>query len=114
MIIFRRSPCGSVETNLNSIHEDAVSIPGLTQWLRIQCCCELWYRSQTQLVSHVAVALAQACSYSSDSILAWELPYAMGEALKDKKRKKRKKKETISRSIHVAANGNISLLFMAE
>ena len=26
--------------------------------LGIQCCCELWYKSQTQLRSHVAVAVA--------------------------------------------------------
>ena len=30
----RSSYCGAAETNLTSIHEDAVSIPGLTQWAR--------------------------------------------------------------------------------
>ena len=30
---FKSSCCGTVETNLSSIHEDAVSIPGLAQWV---------------------------------------------------------------------------------
>ena len=32
--IFQTSHHGSVETNLTSIHEDTVSIPGLAQWVR--------------------------------------------------------------------------------
>ena len=34
--------------------------------LKIRHCCELWCRLQTRLGSRVAVALAQACGYSSD------------------------------------------------
>ena len=31
---FQSSHCGSVETNLTSIHEDVGSIPGLAQWVK--------------------------------------------------------------------------------
>ena len=41
------SHCGSVVTDPTSIHEDEGWIPGLAQWLRIRCCHELWYRSQS-------------------------------------------------------------------
>ena len=54
--------------NLTSIHEDVVSIPGPDQW--VKHCCELWYR------------LAAATPIRS---LAWDLPYAVGEALKRQK-----------------------------
>ena len=55
--------------------------------LRIWCCHELWCRSQTQLVSGVAVAVVVAGIYSS---LAWEPPCATNSALKSKKKKKKK------------------------
>ena len=57
-------------TNLTSIHEDAVSIPGLTKWLS----CRL--AATTQI-----------------GPLAWEPPYAAGVALKKKKKKKKKEKK---------------------
>ena len=53
-----RSSCrGSVVTNPTRIHEDVGFIPGLTQWIEDQCCCELWCMLQTWLGSGVAVAV---------------------------------------------------------
>ena len=43
-------------TSLTSNHEDAVRSLVLLSGLRIQCCCELWCRSQMWLGSRVAVA----------------------------------------------------------
>ena len=77
--------------NLTRICEDVGMIPVLLSGLRIWHCCELWYRSQTWLGSSVAVAVAQTGSCGSNSTpgpLAWELPYAMGTALKSEKKKK--------------------------
>ena len=48
----------------------------LLSGLRIQCCRELWCRSQMLLRSHTAVAVAKGGSYSSNLT-----PYAMGAAL---------------------------------
>ena len=53
--------------NPTSICEVVGLIPGLAQWVRILCCCELWCRL-------AAVAPIRT--------LAWELPYATGAALK--------------------------------
>ena len=52
----------------------------LLSGLRIQCCRELWWRAQTQLRSGVPEAAALI------RLLAWELPYAAGAALKRKKK----------------------------
>ena len=67
---------GSAVTNPTSIHEDTSSIPGLAQRIRIQCWHEVWCGSQMRFGSPVAMASIQP--------LAWELPYAIGVALKKK------------------------------
>ena len=74
--IYRSSRCGSVKTNLTSIHEDAGWIPGLDQWVRDPALLWLWRRP-------AATAPIRP--------LAWELPYASGAVLKSKKERKKTK-----------------------
>ena len=54
----RSSCCGAVEMNLTSIREDAGLIPSLASWEGIWHCHDLWCRSQVQLGSGIAVAVA--------------------------------------------------------
>ena len=55
----------------------------LLSGLTIRCCQELWARLKMQLGSSVAVAVAVGPAATAPiGPLAWELPYAMGPALK--------------------------------
>ena len=87
----RSSHCGSEVIHSTSTHEDTGSNPGLAGRLRIQCAHELWWKSQTQLESCVAVAVLQARSYSSDTTPS--LGISIFSFLKRKKKKKERKKK---------------------
>ena len=56
--------------------------------LRIGCCPDLWYRSQTRLRSGIAVAVAVATAVVRIQTLAWELSYATNVWLYKEKKKK--------------------------
>ena len=90
--MMRRSHCGSAVMNPSSIHEDTGSILGRTQGLRILCSCELWFRTQILLGSHIAVAVVQAGSCSSDSILS--LGTSICHTCRPKKQTKTKPNQT--------------------
>ena len=77
-------------TNLRSMRVRVRSL-ALFSGLRIQSCHELWYRSQTQLGSCIAVAVAQAGSYSSNSTPSLGSSICWGYGRKKKKKKDKKK-----------------------
>ena len=74
---WKRTWLVTVRTEIQSL----ALVSGLRIWRCHEMCCRSWAR----LGSGVAVAVVCAGGYSSDS---WELPYAAGVALRQKKKKK--------------------------
>ena len=86
----RSSHHGSAVRNLVSMRT-WVQYLVLLSGLRIQRCCELWRRSQMQLGTGVAVAVAYRLTAAALICpLTWKLPYAMSVALQRQKRKRKK------------------------
>ena len=70
---------------------------------RIWRCSELQCRSQTQLGSVIAVAVATAPIRP----LSWEPPYASGAALEKTKKKKKKERERGKEGHYIMIKGSI-------
>ena len=88
----RSSRCSTAETNPNSNHKVAGSIPGHDQWVQDPACCELWWGDRRLGSDPTLLCLwLWPAAIAPIGPLAWELPYASGPALKEKKKKKKKK-----------------------
>ena len=83
------SRCGSVETSLR-IHEDSGSIPDLPQSVGDLALPWAVVWSQTWLRSGMLWPWCRPAAVAPIWPLAWELPYAVGAALKRKRKKKNK------------------------
>ena len=88
------SHCGAAEMNPTSTHEDVGSwvLSGSGIWR----CRELQCRSQTWLRPHVAVAVVQASSSSSNSTPNLRTSICLGCSSEKQKKKKKKKEEVPS------------------
>ena len=81
--------------NPTSIHEDADSIPGLTQWVAVSS--SMCGRCSSDL----ALLLLWPAAIAPIQSLAWELPQAMGAALKRQKKKKRRRRNLRSDTLPI-------------
>ena len=72
-------------------HEVASSIPALTQWVKDPALLQKWWRnSQIRLGSGIAVAWYRPAAAAPIQLIAQELPYAAGMALKKQRKEGRK------------------------
>ena len=82
------SHCGLWVRSLTSMHEDVSSILGLAQWVKgsgAAMSCSVGQRCG--LDPELLLLWYSPGRCSSNSTLAWELPYAAGAALKSKNKK---------------------------
>ena len=78
--------------NPTSIHEDSGLIPGFMRWVKatsIAVSCDVGHRHGSD---PVLLWLWHGPAAKAPRLLAWELPYSAGVALKSQKKKKKKKK----------------------
>ena len=76
--------------NLTCIHEDVGLIPGLTQWVRessIAMSCGIGHRHSSLDLALLWLWCRPAAAVPIP-LLAWELPYATGAALRKKRKPK--------------------------